>query len=78
MSYVTGKVVIKVIFIMERLESGVPQGLALGPLAFLVYINDIDDSVHKISLIKKFTDDTKVANQICDPQDNDKLQTVIE
>ena len=60
------------------MESGVPQGLALGPFAFLVYINDIDDSVHKISLLKKFADDTKAENQIYDPKDNDKLQTVLE
>ena len=42
--------------------SGVPQGSVLGPLLFLIYINDLDNNI--TSNILKFTDDTKVFKRV--------------
>ena len=41
---------------------GVPQGSVLGPLLFLIFINDFDDGI--ISKIWKFADDSKICNRV--------------
>ena len=47
------------------IESGVPQGSVLGPLLFLIYINDLEKDIK--SKIKFFADDSMLFSIVHDP-----------
>ena len=62
----------------RAVTSGVPQGSVLGPLLFLIFINDIVDLFdHSKVCIKLFADDIKLYLEIVDNSDYNKLQDAI-
>ena len=56
--------------------SGVPQGSVLGPILFVIYINDLPENVQ--SEVKMFADDTKVFRHMRNPVDQEKMQADLD
>ena len=56
--------------------SGVPQGSVLGPLLFLLYINDLPENIKP--QVRFFADDTAVYLTVSSAHDSQILQSIID
>lgn len=62
--------------ILGHVLSGIPQGSVLGPILFVIYINDILENINADGLL--FADDTKIFKTIMSREDALSLQTDID
>ena len=61
-----------------KVLSGVPQGSVLGPVLFVIFVNDIVDCAAHSVCVKMFADDTKVYTIISDECSSDRLQSSLD
>ena len=56
--------------------SGIPQGSVLGPILYVIFINDLPDVV--TGMVKIFADDTKLFHSVHSPQHHIQLQNNLD
>eukprot|EP00061_Rhincodon_typus_P005547 g25185.t1 len=62
--------------LVQKVKSNGIRGSVLGPLLFVVYINDLEENV--ASLISKFADNTKIGGVVDSEEDCRRIQQYID
>ena len=56
--------------------SGIPQGSVLGPVLFIIYVNDMDEGL--TCKVSKFADDTKITGRVTSTAEKELLQSDLD